>query len=253
MKPFRFQHNSASPSHCRGQKAFTLIELLVVLAVLAVLVSLKLPGLARAQDQSRQAECASNLRQFTLALITYGADNNDLLPTNPSGSWAFMLARPTSDMLNQYGAQRTQMYCPANTDQNADGLWNFAPQYRVIGYAMTLPGTGSVIAADQNIKLTPSQAVIGSVFLPAPAAAKRVLTADVIISMAGQTTTAQKLNYQYKGIQGGFSQPHRSSHFDVNGRYPTGGNTGMLDGHVEWHSFANVTCHTQGGSPGFWW
>jgi prepilin-type N-terminal cleavage/methylation domain-containing protein/prepilin-type processing-associated H-X9-DG protein len=67
------------------KEAFTLIELLVVLAVIGVLAGLLLPALGAAKERARTSTCASNLRQFALALQLYAQDHEDRLPPNADG------------------------------------------------------------------------------------------------------------------------------------------------------------------------
>jgi prepilin-type N-terminal cleavage/methylation domain-containing protein len=67
----------------RKNKGFTLIELLVVVAIIAMLVGMLLPSLARARETVRKATCASNLRQVGAAMHQYAQTSGDVYPTLP--------------------------------------------------------------------------------------------------------------------------------------------------------------------------
>lgn len=58
-------------------RAFTLIELLVVVAIIALLISMLLPSLKSAREQSRETVCASNMRQIMIVNTTYAIENRD--------------------------------------------------------------------------------------------------------------------------------------------------------------------------------
>lgn len=64
----------------KRERAFTLIELLVVIAIIAILAALLLPALAKAKQKALQANCTSNLKQFSMAISMYTQDFRDSLP-----------------------------------------------------------------------------------------------------------------------------------------------------------------------------
>lgn len=64
----------------RPGAAFTLIELLAVIAMVAVLASLMMPALGRAQSMGRSSVCLSNLRQIGVAWHLYLGDHGDRFP-----------------------------------------------------------------------------------------------------------------------------------------------------------------------------
>ena len=67
-------------------KGFTLIELLVVVAIIALLIAILLPSLARAREAAKRGVCCQNLKGITSACKTYAFDNEDRWPL--AASWS---------------------------------------------------------------------------------------------------------------------------------------------------------------------
>jgi prepilin-type N-terminal cleavage/methylation domain-containing protein/prepilin-type processing-associated H-X9-DG protein len=59
----------------RVRRAFTLVELLVVVGVIAILIALLMPALARARESARRVQCASNLRQVAAGTVILAHNN----------------------------------------------------------------------------------------------------------------------------------------------------------------------------------
>src|SRR3954469_11566984 len=78
----------------RHSTAFTLIELLVVVSIIALLIAILLPSLARARENARLTVCGTRIRAWGHGFQMYAADYNGTLPLDGSdGTTALPLGR----------------------------------------------------------------------------------------------------------------------------------------------------------------
>jgi prepilin-type N-terminal cleavage/methylation domain-containing protein/prepilin-type processing-associated H-X9-DG protein len=93
------------------KRAFTLVEQLVVIAIIAVLLAVLLPSLARVKEVAKRLQCASSLKGLGMAFRFYG-DKFDRLPlleyntgksneTQQHPYWAFRDGNPSTATVRQ--------------------------------------------------------------------------------------------------------------------------------------------------------
>jgi prepilin-type N-terminal cleavage/methylation domain-containing protein len=125
-------------NHNRRHRGFTLVELLVVVGIIAVLVALLLPAIAKARESSRRTQCMSNLRQLGSAMMLYTSEHNGRLPnSNPVNTVGDYAA--TNEVLvalnDSYIKAPPTFHCPSDKDD--------VPQ-KIVTADYTLPDSARV-------------------------------------------------------------------------------------------------------------
>ena len=100
--------------------AFTLIELLVVIAIIAILAAILFPVFATAREKARQTQCASNMKQLTLAMIQYAQDYDEVYP---SGSYVVSNTIGWTAQVYPYVKSYEVYKCPDETVTMAYGSY----------------------------------------------------------------------------------------------------------------------------------
>ena len=89
-----------------NRNSFTLIELLVVIGIIAILASMLMPALGKAQEKARQTTCINQLKQLSTGTFMYKADNRD--------AWPYWLSTMYPDYINS----RKVYQCPNIPEKN---------------------------------------------------------------------------------------------------------------------------------------
>ncbi len=105
-------------------RGFTLIELLVVVSIIALLIAILIPSLARAKESANKAVCGTNLSGIGKALNIYGGQSNDLFPVEASpGKFDTLMNEPFEFYQavvgkGQSSSSINMFYCPSNISQS---------------------------------------------------------------------------------------------------------------------------------------
>src|SRR5258707_6727410 len=67
----------------RRRGGFSIVEFLVLICIVAVLISVFIPYLAKTRETENRTRCAQHLANFSYLLREYAKANNFLLPSTP--------------------------------------------------------------------------------------------------------------------------------------------------------------------------
>ncbi|MFP3904171.1 MAG: DUF1559 domain-containing protein, partial [Armatimonadota bacterium] len=131
----------------RRTHGFTLIELLVVIAIIAILAAILFPVFARAREKARQTSCLSNMKQWSLGIMMYAQDYDEMLPITMEVDQhgASTVLWMWFNGLDPYIKNQQMRWCPSDPDKGSDpDLWG---SYLMNG--MLTAGCRSIGAAEK--------------------------------------------------------------------------------------------------------
>ncbi len=133
---------------------FTLVELLAVIGIIAVLIGLMMPVLAKARSHANRTVCLSNIRQLGTGILMYCNDNDGYFPTCARAADGLTYIESPDDWLHWQRARnlndsaiaryvgrdeklKTVLRCPADAYEGKK-VFTFAAGPYVYSYNMNL-------------------------------------------------------------------------------------------------------------------
>ncbi len=157
------------------RRAFTLIELLVVIAVIAILVGITLPALAKSRETARRTKCLTNLKGIGVGLSMYmdAESKGTLLPrVRPLNTGSNTNDPSLLDVMKKYvdapmpyrddsgdWVATDPWRCPSDT-RSFDADTNFKPQWQSYGTSYSYP-PGELMLGLELLTIAPEKSQVG--------------------------------------------------------------------------------------------
>jgi prepilin-type N-terminal cleavage/methylation domain-containing protein/prepilin-type processing-associated H-X9-DG protein len=215
-----------------ARTGFTLVELLVVIGIIALLVAVLLPTLARARQAANQAQCAANLRQWAIAVNEYAEQNQLWLPRRGQGKMLTQQLQWYDDWFNELN-----LYLGQPTYQTLVSTGKM-PQIgdHSIWICPELSGTpniyGNLFGYGMNMALSPRIA-------PRPDRIDKIGESSTMVFMADAPAG-------YSSTIPFISTPAAPAPFNPVPRHHGRVNVAFLDGHVSAYDPNYLGCNTVG-------
>ncbi|MCC6741036.1 MAG: prepilin-type N-terminal cleavage/methylation domain-containing protein [Planctomycetia bacterium] len=107
----------------RRSSGFTLMELLVVIAIIAVLAAFVLPALFAARGRAKHAASEASLRDFSVALKSFEADNGRFPADEPGNFVTRSGAASVMTVLGAPGPKGVPYFEFGTEDVDSSGRW----------------------------------------------------------------------------------------------------------------------------------
>jgi prepilin-type N-terminal cleavage/methylation domain-containing protein len=238
------------------KKAFTLLELLVVIAIIAILAALVLQALSRSKSAALRTMCASNMRQWGIALSAYAGDKTQYFPANlDDESQLAYFGTNVQQFWHDYllpwrktpapKERNNLLFCPTDSlHRNADGqpgLREGRPVF--VGYYLlpyhNMKQPNGVWNYDiSGIREWHAKQKFDQGFRDAP------ILVDRLSAWGRGTSEANLQVMQWAGSWGEAVSAHAGRNF-----VPEGGNFLFEDGRVQWHKFQGIAVGSMAAAP----